>query len=116
MINQFVLFGCILDLILTYNFLSLYQKRFPKKDYTVVETNPLIRNAVRSLGLIDGIIISGIIIIAILMVLLAVLPYHWKYFLLGVYYMMVCFHLINFLSLKRMEVKNGRNRKRSSRK
>ncbi len=109
MINFFVMLGCILDLILTYNFLGLYKKRFPKKDYTVVESNPLIRNAVRSMGLSEGMALSGVIMLAILMVILSVIPYHWKYFLLGAYYTVICFHLINFLSLKRMEVKkNGK--------
>lgn len=115
MINFFIFLGCALDLFLTYKFLSLYKKRFPKKDYTAVETNPLIRNAIRSMGLIDGMIISGFIIIMILMVLLSVIPYHWKYFLAGVYYMMVCFHLLNFLSLKRMEVKKNGRRNNSRR-
>lgn len=105
MINFFIFLGCGLDLFLTYKFLSLYKKRFPKNDYTAVETNPLVRNAVRSMGLIDGMVISAFIIIMILMVLLSVIPYHWRYFLAGVYYMMVCFHLLNFLSLKRLEVK-----------
>ncbi len=113
MINFFVILGSVLDLILTYNFLKLYKKRFPKKDYTAVETNPLIRNAVRSMGLSEGMALSGAIILAILIVILSVIPYHWKYFLAGVYYMMVCFHLINFLSLKRMEVKNGRRSRKS---
>lgn len=109
MINQLIFLGCILDLVLTYKFLSVYKKKFPKKDYTVVEANPLIRNAIRSLGLVDGMILSGVIILAILGMLLIILPYHWKYFLAGVYYTMICFHLVNFLSLKRMEVKkNGR--------
>ena len=111
MINLFIFMGCALDLILTKNFLELYKKRFPKKDYTVVETNPLIRNAIRSMGIRDGVIFSGVIIIMLLLVLLSMLPYHWKYFLAGVYYMMVCFHLINFLSLKRMEVKKHGRRK-----
>ncbi len=112
MINLFVMLGSVLDLIFTYKFLNLYKKRFPKKDYTIVETNPLIRNAIRSLGLTEGMVLSGVIIVAILMILLSVIPYQWKYFLAGVYYMMVCFHLLNFLSLKRMEVKNGRRTNR----
>lgn len=111
MINFFVILGLVLDLILTHNFLKLYKKRFPKKDYTVVETNPLIRHAVRNMGISEGIALSGAIILIILLVILSVIPYHWKYFLAGVYYMMVCFHLINFLSLKRMEVKKHGKRR-----
>lgn len=105
MINTFVMIGSLLDLVLTYKFLSLYKQRFPKKDYTIVETNPMIRYAVRSMGLLDGILISGLVILFILGILLNLIPYHWKFFLAGVYYMMVAFHLINFLALKRMGVK-----------
>lgn len=116
MIEFFVILGLILDLILTYNFLKIYKKRFPKKDYTVVETNPLIRTAIRKMGLNEGMALSSVIMIMMLMVILKMIPYEWRYFLAGVYYMMVCFHLINFLSLKRMEVKNGRrNTKRNTR-
>ena len=111
MIEYFVLLGSVIDLVLTYQFLSLYKIRFPQKDYTVVETNPLVRNLIRMLGLKDGMILSGIIILVVLMVILAYIPYHWKYFMLGVYYMMICFHLINFLSLRRMEVKKNGRRK-----
>ncbi len=111
MINYFVMLGSFLDLVLTYNFLSIYRKRFPDKDYTAVESNPLVRNAVKSMGLCDGMVVSGAIMLTILVVLLAVIPNQWKYFLAGVYYMMVCFHLLNFLSLKRMEVKNGRRKR-----
>jgi len=110
MINYFVMLGLLLDLILTYNFLKIYKEKFPKKDYTAVETNPLIRTAIRSMGLTEGIIFSGFIILMILMVVLKMIPYQWRYFLAGVYYMMICFHLLNLLSLKRMEVKNGKRR------
>lgn len=111
MITYFVMIGSLIDLLLTYNFLSLYKKRFPKKDYTAVETNPLIRHNIRSMGLSEGMAFSGVIILIILMVLLSILPYQWQYFLAGVYYMMITFHLTNFLALKKMEVKHGRRKK-----
>ncbi len=103
MIELFVIFGLVLDILFTYKFLIIYKERFPKKDYTAVETNPLIRSLVRQLGIFDGIMISGGIIFCILVLLLSIIPYHWKYFLLGVYYMMVTFHLTNFLAIRRIK-------------
>ncbi len=106
MIDYFVLLGLIFDLWLTWQFLDIYRERFPKKDYTAVETNPLIRFCVRKFGLNGGMIISGFVIMIILIWLLTVLPYQWKYFMMGVYYMMVAFHLLNLLAVKRLgEVK-----------
>lgn len=103
MIGYFVVLGLLLDLFLTYKFLNLYRLKFPKKDYLVVEANPLIRFMVRRAGLGTGMIYSGVIIMVILLWLLMVLPHHWKYFLLGVYYMMVTFHLTNFLAIRRIK-------------
>lgn len=106
MIELFVLLGLMLDLFLTYQFLETYRQRFPKKDYTAVETNPLIRFCIRKFDLFGGMMVSGFVISIILVWLLTILPYQWKYFMLGVYYMMVTFHLLNFLAVKRLgEVK-----------
>lgn len=100
-IELVVMLGSVSDLILTYNFLKLYKEKFPKKDFLVVESNPLIKNRVRAKGLQEGMFQSAIIILSILIMLLHIIPIHWKYFLLGVYYMMVTFHLTNFLAIKR---------------
>lgn len=103
MIDSFVMLGSILDLTLTYNYLKLYKAKFPHKDFIVIESNPLIRSLVRSKGLKEGMITSSIIILFILMAILYVSSTPWKYFLAGVYYMMVTFHLTNFLAIKRMK-------------
>ena len=103
MIDNFVLLGLALDLVFTYKFLKIYKIKFPKKDYTVVEKNPLIRSLVRTFGLGEGMVYSGLIIFAIVVWLLRVIAYEWKYFLLGAYYMMIAFHLMNFLEIKRIK-------------
>lgn len=113
-INYMLIVGLVLDLFLTYRFLGVYRNRFPDKDYAAIESNPLIRFFIREKGLGEGIIMSGLIIFLILLVLIVYLSENWKYFLAGVYYMMVTFHLLNFLALNRLKggiKKNGKNKK-----
>lgn len=111
-----LIIGLIIDLVLTYHYLKFYRERFPKKDYLVIESNPLIRSMVGRYGLVDGIVFSGFIILVILIILIAYTNTNFKFFLGGVYYMMIVFHLTNFLALKRMKggKENGKTKKRSS--
>ena len=112
-IETLVILGSFFDLILTYNYLKIYKEKFPKKDYAVIEANPLVRAFIKSKGLKEGMVYSGMIILFVLAGLLYVLPTAWKYFLLGVYYMMVTFHWSNFIALKYMKggLKNGKTKK-----
>lgn len=115
-INYILVVGLLLDLLLTYKFLGLYKKRFPNKDYTVVETNPLLRYMVRTQGLGEGIISGGGIILMVLIALIFILPSGGKHFLAGAYYMMIVFHLTNFLALNRLKggtKKNGKEKEYS---
>ncbi len=102
-INYALVIGCLLDLILTYNYLRIYKKKFPQKDYTVIEANPLIRHFIRNFGLGDGMVYSGSIIVAIVILILEIGNTNFKFFLAGAYYMMVTFHLTNLLAFKRMK-------------
>ncbi len=106
-IEIIIILGSILDLSLTYNYLKIYKKKFPKKDFIIIESNPLIRAAVRQYGLGDGITISGFIILVILIMILAFINTNFKFFIAGVYYMMITFHLTNLLALRRMKVVRG---------
>lgn len=103
-INYALIIGCLLDLLLTYNYLKIYKEKFPKKDYIIIESNPLIRNMVRKFGLLDGIVYSGLMIIFILLLLINFTGINFKFFLAGAYYMMIAFHLTNLLALNRMKV------------
>ncbi len=113
-INYLLIIGCLLDLLLTYNYLRLYKKQFPNKDFAIIEANPLIRNFIRRFGLLDGVVYSGGIILFILTLLIAFLPVNGKFFLAGAYYMMVTFHLTNYLALKRLDVRGLKNGKEKS--
>ena len=103
-INYALIIGCLLDLLLTYNYLKVYRKKFPKKDFAVIESNPLIRYFIRNYGLGDGMLISGSIISAIVVVIINIGNINFKFFLAGAYYMMIAFHLTNLLALNRMKV------------
>lgn len=98
-----IIIGSILDLSLTYNYLKIYNQKFPKKDYAIIEANPLIRYCIRTLGLKEGMITSTFIILPIILLVIYLLPTRWDYFLAGCFYMMITFHLSNFLALKRMK-------------
>lgn len=103
-INYILVVGCLLDLLLTYNYLKLYKEKFPTKDYTVIEANPLIRYFIRTEGLRDGLIVSGAIILAIVAVFINLSNSEGKWFLAGAYYMMITFHITNFLAFKRLKI------------
>lgn len=108
LINFFLIVGSILDLFLTYKYLGEYKKKFPKKDWTVIEANPLIRYCVKAKGLGEGILVAGTVILFIFVGLINVLPERWKFFLAGTLYMMNVFHLLNFLAIKRIKLEGGK--------
>jgi len=118
-INYVLVIGCLLDLTLTYNYLRLYKNKFPKKDFAIIEANPLIRNMIRRFGLLDGVVYSGLIIVFILLLLINFTGVNFKFFLAGAYYMMVTFHLTNYLALKRLAQgrsnKSGKKRQEKTR-
>lgn len=99
-----VLIASVIDLTLTYNYLKIYREKFPKKDFVVIEANPLIRFCIRSCGLGEGIFRSAFIILPLLVLLLYFLPTNWDFFLAGTFYMMLTFHLTNLLALKRIRM------------
>ena len=103
-----IIVGVLLDLILTYKTLKIYKERFPDKDYTVIESNPLVRYCVRTLGLKEGVFRAGFFILPTVIIIIWLIPINWRYFLAGCYYMMVVFHLINLLALKKLK---GGNKK-----
>ncbi len=98
-----IVLGSIIDLTLTYNYLKIYKEKYPEKDYAIIEANPLVRYNIRKLGLKERVFRSGFFILPILILLIYFLPINWRYFLAGCYYMMITFHLINLLALKKLK-------------
>ncbi|KKL12535.1 hypothetical protein LCGC14_2534750, partial [marine sediment metagenome] len=87
------------------NYLKIYKTKFPKKDYVIIEANPLIRYCVRKLGLKEGIFRAGFFILPIVIAITYFISVNFRFFLAGCYYMMIIFHLTNLLALKRMKEK-----------
>jgi len=110
-IEIIVLLGSVIDLSLTYNYLKIYKDKFPDKNYIVIEANPSVRFFIRQFGLKDGVFYSALPILFILALLLYYLPSSGDWFLAGAYYMMITFHLTNFLALKRMKREEKTNGK-----
>lgn len=103
MILDIIVFSAFaLDMILTGSYLKLYKERFPKNDWTLAESNPLIRFLVRRFGLNEGLFISTLIISGILIALLLFIPEGSKWFFLGIYYMANVHHFVNNRAMKKL--------------
>lgn len=91
------------DMTFTYLILDIYKKHNPEKDYTLVEQNPIIRFCIRRLGLNAGLLVSTIILFVLLNLALKFIftGENLKYFILGVYFMMIIFHYLNLNVLKK---------------
>lgn len=93
------------DMILTYYYLDAYKTRFPKKDWTLSESNLIIRTCVKNMGLAFGLTVGAAIVGTLLIILMKFLPTNWLYFILGIYFMTNAFHFLNFQALKRLNDK-----------
>jgi len=92
-----------LDMYLTYCYAQEYKKRFPDRDWTIVEANPIIRNSWRKMGMDNGSLFSFFIICIILFTIIKLISENWHYFLFGIYFMMCVFHYTNFNALRRLK-------------
>ena len=92
-----------LDMIFTYLVLDVYKKTNPLKDYTLLEQNPIIRFLIRKIGLNPGMLFSVIILFVLLNLVLKFIftTSESRYFVLGVYSMMVVFHYLNLNAMKK---------------
>jgi uncharacterized protein YacL len=91
------------DMMFTYLVLDIYRKHNLQKDYTLLEQNPIIRFLIRKSGLNIGMLISAVILFVLLNLVLKfiLISENWRYFILGVYSMMLIFHYLNLSSLKK---------------
>ena len=98
-----ILGAFLLDMFFTYRLAQAYKNKFPDRDWTTIEANPIIRYSWRKMGLISGSCISGIIISIILFTILQFTSENWHYFFFGIYSMMCVFHYTNFKALERIK-------------
>src|SRR3990167_4639625 len=94
-----ILILSVIDLGATFLYISTFHNKFPQLDYTTLEANPILRMAMKNLGLVKGMIVGGLIVFAILVLLVLTIPDKWQYYLSGVFTMMIVYHFLNFSQL-----------------
>jgi hypothetical protein len=94
---------CIVDLLATYNYVNTFNKKFPKLDYKTLEANPILRNSWNLWGLKLGTIIGGTIILGLVVILAFTLTINFKYYFMGVFSMMLIYHLLNWIQLTNLK-------------
>lgn len=98
-----IILAFILDMFLTYKYLKVYKEKYPKCDWTLAEANPILKTSLKYWGLGNGMIYGGVIIFIMLLIILALINDNWRYFILGVYYMVNTYHFVNWNALKRLK-------------
>jgi len=98
-----ILILSVIDLGATFLYISTFHNKFPQLDYTTLEANPILRMAMKNLGLVKGMIVGGLIVFAILVLLVLTIPDKWQYYLSGVFTMMIVYHFLNFSQLANLK-------------
>lgn len=94
---NFIIIGMFLiDIILTYVNVNKYKKLFPKKDYTNIELNPIVKYLWKQMGLLKGGILATLIQIIILIFIISSFDSSTLLILLGAYLVIILIHLDNF--------------------
>ncbi len=94
-----ILVMSLIDLGATYLYLNTFHTKFPTLDYKALEANPILKLAMTQFGLVKGMIIGGIIVLAILVLIVLSISDNWLYYLTGVFSMMLVYHLLNLSQL-----------------
>ena len=98
-IEIIILIMCLIDLWATYNYVHEFNKKFPKLDYKTLEANPILRKSWEWFGLNTGMIIGGIIVFTLVLFLVFTLVTNWKWYFMGVFSMMLIYHILNWIQL-----------------
>lgn len=94
---------CLADLWATYHYVNEFHKKFPQSDYKTLEANPILRKSWEWFGLNIGMIIGGIIVFTLVVFIAFTLVDNWKYFFMGVFSMMLIYHLLNWIQLMNLK-------------
>jgi hypothetical protein len=94
-----ILIMSIIDLTATYFYVTTFHTKFPTLDYTTLEANPILKMSWKTFGLNVGMIVGGIVVFAILTLIVLNISDEWLYYLMGVFSMMIVYHLLNFTQL-----------------
>lgn len=106
-ITTYILIGFFVDMVLTYLFIRKYRSLNPNRDWAIIEQNPIVRYCFRNFGLNAGMIVGALSVLILLVGLLrfVFVEENMRYFLMGVYCMMIIFHYLNFRALAQIKVK-----------
>ena len=108
--EYFVLGLFFIDMLFSYFYIKRFRERHPDKDWSVVEANPLLRYNIKTFGLEKGMIIGSIMLLTILGIILVYANNNFKFFLIGVYFMVNVQHVVNWNSLRFLDKQKGGTR------
>ena len=100
------------DMLLTYRYVKIYKKLYPKGDYTLAEANFILRKCMKYLGLEKGMMVGSTIILLILILFVKLFSNNFMFFLLGMYFMANIYHFVNWQAMKRL-IKSKNESKKS---
>jgi len=92
-----LIFLMTLDIFFTYYNAILYKKLYPKRDYTKIEKNPIVLRAWKKLGIKWGFLFH---IIMVLIILGLIHNKEGILILIGMYFLVLVYHIENLLELK----------------
>lgn len=99
-IQLVVLVLALIDLTCSFLYISEFSKKNPNQDPSVIEANPILKKSIQTFGIKPGMILGGIITFGILILILFNIGTNGAWYLLGVYSMMLIYHILNFRLLK----------------
>lgn len=98
-----ILVMCLIDITATYNYVNTFNKKFPKLDYKSLEANPILRTSWNMFGLKVGSLIGGTIVFLLVFFIAFNLSKEWQYFFMGVFSMMIIYHILNWNQLMNLK-------------
>ena len=87
----------------SYFYIKSFKQRHPKKDWSVVERNFIIRTSIKKLGLEKGMMVGGTIVFVLLGIIISLSNTNFIYFLCGMFFMVNIQHWVNLNSMKYLE-------------
>lgn len=113
-IAYFILGMFCIDIFFTYFNVMRYRDLFPKKDYTNMELNPLVKYLWKTLGLFYGGIIATIVQIFIIFMVVTFFNSDLLLILFGIYLVVVVIHIDNFVLIReKKRIRERRPKKRT---
>ncbi len=94
-----------LDMYLSHSYIGMYKEKYPKNDWTLAESNPIIRFCIRKFDLDKGMFIGGMLITFILFVVFAIARVEILYMMIGMYWAVNVQHFVNNRAMKKLITK-----------